>query len=111
MSRYRRRRIIAGCVLLAVAALLLVVNPDNYASEQSPPVDTSTTEPAIVPGDAQATLDSWLSKAGLLNSYDRDQFGAGWGFIQGCSVRDAMLQRDLVETVVDAQCAWSVACQ
>ena len=105
MSRYRRRRIIAGCVLLAVAALLLVVNPDNYANEQSPPVDTSTTEPAIVPRDAQAALELLAVKGRAAKTgYDRDKFGAGWGLIQGCSVRDVILQRDLIETVVDAQC-------
>lgn len=36
--------------------------------------------------------------------YERSQFGDGWATVNGCSVRDIILNRDLLDVVIDDDC-------
>lgn len=97
---------IAGTVLLVIAAVLLLVNPANYQPvDPAPQPLPEPTDSAPVPSQAAQTLELLAVKGRAAKTgYDREQFGNGWALDAGCNMRNRILQRDLTDVVVDSQC-------
>lgn len=100
MKRTRRRRIVAGVILLSLATLMVIYNPGNYQPAASPSGDS-----VIHYGSAIDALNSLPVKGRApATGYDRSNFGAGWLTQGSCSVRNQVLLRDLSDVVVDDRC-------
>lgn len=87
---------------MLVALVVFLLN--NYADIgpllwPAPQIDQSKA------GVALQTLDTLAVKGRAPNTgYSRDQFGDGWEENNGCDMRNAILARDLTNTVVNQEC-------
>jgi len=99
---YQKRRIIITFIALVIFAGVIVANTPQPA-QQNPAVKVEnqivTTGPAI---DALKTLA--IKGRAPKTNYSRDQFGAGWTTTSGCDTRNIILNRDLINAVVDDGC-------
>lgn len=106
VRRLRLRRIGVLVVTAIVAALLVYANPDMWQTVQpvvSPAPSPSTT--TIPQGDAAETLARLETKGRAAKTgYARTQFGDGWARVQGCDMRNIILNRDLETVVVGEDC-------
>lgn len=105
MSLKKRRTwlVVLVGLLLAVA---LFTNADNYTAtvqEKKSPASTASSQaspivesPAI---DALAKLP--VKGRAAKTGYARTQFGNGWADVQGCSTREIILNRDMVDKKVE----------
>lgn len=65
--------------------------------------DQSINEQAATPGSALAALGELAVKGRAAKTgYAREQFGAGWAEVDGCDMRNLILQRDLSVKVLGA---------
>ena len=113
MNMKRRRAIAVFCISTIVLAVLGAAAPQlieesfpSIVQQPAEPVDTplsDTTTPAS--GEASGALETLVvkgraSKAG----YERSQFGSGWATVNGCSTRDIILNRDLMNVQLEGEC-------
>lgn len=100
----RRRAVVVGlifsAVIMAVALSPLLVQ-DALRTTFAPLVDQFAP--------AQSTSSDQLSTLEVKGrapktGYARTEFGNGWGAIRGCSVRQVILHRDLVDVVMKDEC-------
>ena len=106
----RRRRatliLIGGTIVLALLAGAM-----PKLIEESPPLDITfpwqqpvTTQPAPA-GSALEVLNSLEVKGRAPKTgYARDQFGSGWATVNGCSTRDIIMYRDLINVTLSDEC-------
>lgn len=98
MSPYRTRRLIIVLLLLLIAAVPIasseVSDPVRPLAEQSSDVQTTRKQLAALAVKGRAP------KTG----YEREQFGNGWGLVEGCDVRNNILRRDLKNVASDENC-------
>lgn len=72
----------------------------NQSAESSAPISIELERQLFETGTAIDNLESLEVKGRAPKTgYSRKQFGDGWGRIEGCSVREVILARDLSETV------------
>lgn len=96
MTRYRKRRLVA--VLLAVLSMLTGAVFEATRNIVQPPAE----QPAVL---SQQSTETTLASTALeklavkgrapKTGYSRAQFSNDWGQINGCSIRELVLQRDL----------------
>ena len=91
-----------------VALVILIVGVAVWASRISQPepqtIQTSTQRELLVIR-MQAELGKLEVKGRAPKTgYSRKQFGNGWGKINGCSVREVILARDLTDEKIDEKC-------
>ncbi len=97
--RLRRRRTIAS-LIFAVIILMFVAVDSRHSPTQptttSPQPDYAST---MLASDVlnQLVVKGRAPKTG----YSRNQFGEGWSQVDGCDVRNLILQRDMVDTAID----------
>lgn len=103
--RERRRRSVV-VIIMALSALFGVAY--EAVQQQPMPTDETTTQETVdQPTDIQrepaSTALEKLAVKGRApkTGYDRGKFSNGWGEINGCSVRELILLRDLKETALD----------
>lgn len=99
---YKKRRIIIVSISLIVFSIVIFLNTPIQKSTKSPPKPNFTktiTSPAI---DALEKLS--LKGRAPKTNYTRDQFGASWAVNMGCDTRNIILNRDLINVVVDEKC-------
>ena len=100
---YQKRRIIITIVGLAIFAGVIIINTPKQveliSSTTSSEETSSKTSPAI---DALKTLA--IKGRAPKTNYSREQFGAGWTTTSGCDTRNIILNRDLINAVVDDGC-------
>ena len=101
---YQKRRIIITIVGLAIFAGVIIINTPKQvelisSSTSSSEETSSKTSPAI---DALKTLA--IKGRAPKTNYSREQFGAGWTTTSGCDTRNIILNRDLINAVVDDGC-------
>ena len=95
---HRRRRTIALIVIILIAFIW-----GGYQSRTTPPeppalaTQESSVEETDKAIDALASLE--VKGRAPKTGYSRSQFGEGWAEIDGCDVRNLILQRDLVEVL------------
>lgn len=95
------RRSMTFLIVLIVAAVVIVQNPDLYQSAPTTPVIPSVQ----TGGEAAEALDTLQVKGRAPKTgYERSQFGDGWQTLDGCDTRNLILRRDLVNTIINSQC-------
>ncbi len=102
----RRRRF--SMVLLVC---LCVIGYGLFQSLQSnQPIDEPTADPSVLSqriasGEYTRAIEALgqLAVAGRVSQvgYDRSKFSQGWADYEGCDMRNRILQRDLVDTILD----------
>jgi hypothetical protein len=106
----------AGLILLAIATLVTtVLFPANQLpGREADPTAVSTTTrepnnsedaPAAPSSDALVALAALEVKGRAPKTgYSRDEFSSGWGFVDGCDLRNLTLARDLVDVSLRDDC-------
>lgn len=99
-SVYKTRRTIVALVVTVILAIILLLHPDlQQPIAQTPPQDTVAIGSAA-DSLAQLAVKGRAPKTG----YERTQFGDGWAEVNGCDTRNRILNRDLVNVVVNEKC-------
>ena len=100
-SRYQTRRILA--VILLAMTLLFSIFMNHPEQQNRTTTESNNSNPSGV--FAAETLEEIAVKGRAPKTdYSRDQFGADWKTINGCSMRNIILQRDLEGVVTDNEC-------
>jgi len=99
---YRKRRFVLVFILLVFFIFVVTINTSSKIS-----TNPSLEKPKL-------TSVSKIALDGLKNikikgrapktNYSRDQFGKSWNIKNGCDTRNIILNRDLINTVVDNDC-------
>ena len=102
VNKIRRRQVV-------VALLILIVGVAVWASRISQPesqtIQTSMQRELFGASNAKSELEKIEVKGRAPKTgYSRKQFGNGWGKINGCSVREVILARDLTDERIDEKC-------
>ena len=102
VNKIRRRQVV-------VALVILIVSVAIWASRISQPepqtIQTSTQRELFGASNAKSELEKIEVKGRAPKTgYSRKQFGNGWGKINGCSVREVILARDLTDEKIDEKC-------
>lgn len=103
---YRTRRLIAALIAVAGVAGFVVMNPSSYekviesegsaVAEASEVSNTDSDTPLATEVLAQLEVKGRAPKT----SYSRDEFYSGWPEVDGCSLRQIILKRELGDTAV-----------
>ncbi|MBO7131920.1 HNH endonuclease [Candidatus Saccharibacteria bacterium] len=100
--RLRRRRISVIIAALIAAAVWLFLNPNSYEEVFTPISDTGA-EASVMP--ALKVLEELEVKGRApKKGYSREEFYDGWPLVDGCSLRQKILKRELGETAVLEGC-------
>jgi len=104
----RKRRAIIVFVVGVISLLLLAGAMPRMVQESLPVVSPQVSRPSEsdpIPGPAQDALEQLEVKGRASKTgYSREQFGNGWNTIQGCTVRNIILHRDLDNATLDESC-------
>ena len=101
---YRKRRILVMLMSLFIFAYVIISNTQIEAPQpESASVKAATTQTVTSP--ALKALESIEIKGRAPKTgYTREQFGAAWTVTGGCDTRNIILNRDLINPVVDDKC-------
>lgn len=92
-------------VVLVIAVVGVGVWASQIAQPESQTIQTSTQRELFGDSNAKAELGKLEVKGRAPKTgYTRKQFGNGWGKINGCSVREVILARDLTDEKIDEKC-------
>ena len=92
-------------VVLVIALVGVGVWASQIAQPETQTIKTSTQRELFGDSNAKAELGKLEVKGRAPKSgYTRKQFGNGWGKINGCSVREVILARDLTDEKIDEKC-------
>ena len=92
-------------VLLVMAVVGAVVWAVQLQQTRVAPTSPSMQQQLFGDSNAQAELAKLEVKGRAPKTgYSRKQFSDGWGKMSGCSVREVILARDLMETNIDDKC-------
>lgn len=92
-------------VVLVIAVVGVAVWASQIAQPESQTIKTSTQRELFGDSNAKAELGKLEVKGRAPKTgYTRKQFGNGWGKINGCSVREVILARDLTDEKIDEKC-------
>ncbi|MDR0887534.1 MAG: HNH endonuclease family protein [Candidatus Nomurabacteria bacterium] len=109
----RKRRIFGILFLLATIFIAVFINEDF---SENPILDQNPNQSQISSEDQTQNTDENLPKAleklseipikgrAPKTGYSRDQFGNGWGEINGCDTRNVILFRDLTDKTMKDNC-------
>ena len=109
----RKRRatliFIGGAIVLALlGGAMPKMIAESPSLEISFPWQTNvqpSTDQAAQPGTALEALNTLEVKGRAPKTgYSRDQFGSGWATVQGCSTRDIIMYRDLINVTLSDEC-------
>lgn len=91
-----RRRILGLVAALIVAGLVVAYVPKTEGATMAPAPATAYADQT-----AGAALNTLAVKGRAPKTgYSRDQFGQGWGTLDGCDTRQTILRRDLTGVVL-----------
>lgn len=92
-------------VVLVVVVTGVAVWASQIAQPEAQTIQESTQRELFGSSNARAELGKLEVKGRAPKTgYTRKQFGNGWGKIDGCSVREVILARDLTEEKIDEKC-------
>lgn len=111
LKSYRNRRLLAVSALIAALTGVIITNPNSYeqlfqktTSADSATPDSSNPNNAPLASSvlAKLTIKGRAPKTG----YSREEFYSGWPEIEGCSLRQRIIKRELGEsaTLGDDNC-------
>lgn len=100
---YRSRRVVAVLVVVIVIIISVVRSmPTNQTIAPPAPLENQTHG---VSENALLALNRLLIKGRAPKTdYSRDQFGNGWALMNGCDMRNIILNRDFQTASVDENC-------
>lgn len=102
VNKIWRRQVI---VILIVVVAGAGVWASQIAQPETQTIKTSTQRELFGDSNAKAELGKLEVKGRAPKTgYTRKQFGNGWGKINGCSVREVILARDLTDEKIDEKC-------
>lgn len=102
MNRERRRRLGLIATILLVALTIVSYGISGSETRQ---VEQPTASLQRQYDEASLTLEQLPVKGRASKTgYSRTQFGDGWTSMNGCDTRNIILNRDLVDVVVDENC-------
>lgn len=102
VGKIRRRQIMA---LLVMAVAGVMVWAIQLQQPRVAPTSPSMQQQLFGNSNAQAELAKLEVKGRAPKTgYTRKQFGDSWGKIGGCSIREVILARDLIEAKIDDKC-------
>ena len=97
----KKRRISTIIVALIAVAICLFMNPNSYEEILTRADDTETEEPFSSELLATEVLEKLEVKGRApKKGYSREEFYDGWPLVDGCSLRQRILKRELGETAV-----------
>lgn len=104
---FRKRRTIAGVLATIIVGLLVLLNPASYEREvisggdDGPGAASDVGATGVLATEvlAQLPVKGRAPKTG----YEREQFYNGWPEVEGCSLRQRILKRELGESAVLAE--------
>lgn len=97
----KKRRISTIIVALIAIAICLFMNPNSYEEILTRADDTKTEEPFSSELLATEVLEKLEVKGRApKKGYSREEFYDGWPLVDGCSLRQRILKRELGETAV-----------
>ena len=92
-------------VVLVIAVVGVGVWASQIAQPETQTIKISTQRELFGDSNAKAELGKLEVKGRAPKTgYTRKQFGNGWGKINGCSVREVILARDLTDEKIDEKC-------
>lgn len=97
---YAFRRTVAVLLALIVIAIGALSNPEFYETKQF--VDQSQADNQELAIEALELLE--VKGRAPKTDYSREQFGGGWETVNGCTMRNLILRRDLQNTIVNEKC-------
>lgn len=106
---YKKRRTIGFISLLTAVLGVILFNPNSYETTYVPvaddlaaanlePLGASATEGAVLATEVLEKLE--VKGRAPKTGYDREQFYKSWPIIDGCSLRQRIIKRDLGDTAV-----------
>ncbi len=101
VSRYKIRRLAAVLILILSLMFAVLANqPKESNHAQTEPKKTNNS--GILALDVLGEID--VKGRAPKTGYSRDQFGSDWKTVNGCSMRNIILNRDLNESILDDDC-------
>lgn len=86
---------------IGLALIVLATAPETTTQTTQPSMQSTTGSTS----NAQQVLETLPVKGRAAKTgYSRDQFGSGWATVNGCDTRNIILNRDLVNVQIDAEC-------
>lgn len=101
-ASYRLRRIIVGVIMLTGVAGWLVANPKSYESEVVSTAVVQTSGDATLASEALGKLE--VKGRAPKTGYARTEFYSGWPDVDGCSLRQRIIRREVGEAAVMQGC-------
>ena len=102
VNKIWRRQVIAILIVVVAGA---GVWTSQIAQPETQTIKTSTQRELFGDSNAKAEFEKLEVKGRAPKTgYTRKQFGNGWGKINGCSVREVILARDLTDEKIDEKC-------
>ncbi len=107
IRRYRARRLVAVCTTIAGLVGIVIAHPGNYEQQAEAEANTTiATNGVEVNPELLATniLDQLEIKGRAPKTgYERTAFYSGWPNIDGCSLRQRIIKRELGKTAMLAE--------
>jgi hypothetical protein len=104
MMTPKLRRVVASLFILISLAGFSVYSESRSQDQVSPAQDSSDSISASDDRSAAMALERLEVKGRAPKTgYSRDQFGNGWAEINGCDLRNLILQRDLTGAAIDEE--------
>lgn len=102
MDAYRKRRIVVVAVSLLILSFTIVLNTPDLAKT------ISSSKPSKIQSVSTLAIDSLknliIKERASKTDYSREKFGTDWNSIGNCDTRNIILNRDLLNAVVDDKC-------
>lgn len=100
LKKYRTRRIITAIAIIGGLLGFVIANPNSYESIIQPTTEAktdTTSTPATDSDNSASVILEQLEIKGRApkTGYSRDEFYSGWPKIDGCSLRQIILKREL----------------
>lgn len=98
---YRNRRVTIFIISLIIFAAVIITSTPNYPEPTTPTKNTTNS----TLGKAIDALSKLVIKGRAPKTdYTREQFGSGWKKIGGCDMREIILNRDLLDVIINDEC-------
>lgn len=105
MKRSYKRRLIALIITALIGSFAVLLPNLDVVKRMTQESQVGSPPTVVATGDAATALSELEVKGRAPKTgYDRSQFGDGWERVNGCDMRNIILKRDLINTVVNDRC-------
>lgn len=96
-NKYKTRQTLGFLALLAVAFGVILFNPESYETTYTP-TNVSAEENSTLASEILEKLE--VKGRAPKTGYEREQFYKSWPTVDGCSLRQRIIKRELGDTAV-----------